>query len=352
MMKRKKILQWIVLIVMFLIISFYFIKIVTYMMHPIDINLENIAGLYGEKKNSLDMVYIGGSACHKYYYPLRAFENDGIASYNYSAASMQPELYIMMIKEILKTQKPELIVIDARAFQYRKETLKEEQDYLEVAYRRVLTGMHMSKDKAEFIENNIGNNKYLEDNKVSYYFDLIKYHRDTKENAINDQIKMAFNLYQNQYKGADLTSVVEMQPINERYNMKEKEPITNTSEKILIDLLRYIKTTDCKYLFVVSPYMEQENEKKNFNYIEKIINEWGYNFLDTNDFYEELNINFETDFYDHAHVNVWGAEKYTDFLGKYIERNYKLPNRKEEYQDWNNLLPNWNEQVRKIKSAN
>lgn len=320
------------------------------MMKPTSIDLKNIAGLYGERNNSLDMVYIGGSACHKYYYPLRAFENYGIASYNYSAASIQPELYKMMIKEILKSQNPKLIVIDARAFQYRKESL--EQDYLEVAYRKVLTGMNPSKDKFEFIEKNIGNGKYLEDEKTSYYFDIIKYHRDTKGILINDSIKMAFNLYKNPYKGADITSVVEKQQKNKKYNTNEKEPITTTSEEILMDLLKYIETTDCKYLFVVSPYIEQENEKKNFNYIEEIVTKSGHNFLDANDFYEEMNINFENDFYDHAHANIWGAEKYTDFLTQYIKQNYSLPDRKEQYQDWNELLPNWNMQVQKTKNTN
>ena len=91
----------------------------TYIMKPSDIALNNIAGFYGEEEDSLDMVYIGGSACYVYYEPLRAFEQNGIASYNFAASTPQVELYKMMIKEILKSQEAEVIVIDARTLQYR-----------------------------------------------------------------------------------------------------------------------------------------------------------------------------------------------------------------------------------------
>lgn len=343
-MKEKKVLKWIVLIILFVIIAFCFIKITTYIMKPMSVDLENIAGLYGEKKNSLDMVYIGGSACFVYWEPLRAFEKDGIASYNYGANTIQPECYKTMIKEILKTQKPELIVIDARAFQYRES----KQPPTEVAYRNVLTGMPLSLNKIQFIQDNV--KKYLEDDEISYYFDIMKYHRETKGQLINQQIKMAFNLYNNPVKGFLLIPKVEKQTKPNIKTMKEKA-VDKQTEEIFLDLLEYIKTTECNYLFIVSPYVEEEEHKENFNYMERIVKEYGYEFLDSNDYYEEMKLNFETDLYNDAHVNIFGADKYTDFLTQYIKKNYQLPDRKQEYQDWNELLPNWNSQVQQTKIA-
>lgn len=345
-MKAKNFLKWSILILIFLIISFNFFKIVTYIMKPTSRDLQNIAGFYGEEKNSLDMVYIGGSAAFVYWEPLRAFENEGIASYDFAANTIQPELYKTMIKEILKTQNPELIIIDARAFQYREK----DQPPGEVPYRNVLTGMPLSINKAEFINNNV--KKYLkQDNTLSYYFDIIKYHRDTKGITINDQIKMAFNKYKHIYKGFSFIPKVEKQPKNSKHNTDIKTPVDIETEEILIDLLEYMKTTDANYLFVVSPYIETKEHKENFNYVAEIVQKYGYNFLDANDFYSEMDIDFDTDFYNYNHVNIFGADKYTDLLTKYVKDNYNLPNRKQNtnYQEWINLLPDWNGYAKAVK---
>lgn len=343
-LKARKIIKWSFLIIIFILISLLFIKVLTYIMKPSCVDLNNIAGFYAEDKNTLDMVYIGGSAAFVYYEPLRAFENEGIASYNYAANTIQPELYKTMIKEILKTQNPEVIIIDARAFQYREE----DQPPTEVAYRNVLTGMPLSLNKLEFIYENV--EKYLKEGKASYCFDLIKYHRNLNGEIINNQIKMAVNMYENPLKGFYFVPKATEQTLVEN-NTEKKTPVAEETEKILIDLLEYCKTTECNYLFVVSPYVEQETHKENFNYISEIINKYGYSFLDANDFYDEMGIDFNKDLYDYNHVNIFGSEKYTDFLIEYLKSNYNLPDRRKEkkYQSWFDLLDNWNNLVNNTK---
>ena len=151
--KFKKSIIPITKIIAFIIIFIFVFTYLTYLMKPDEVSLRNINGYYGEKKNSLDMVYIGGSACFVYWAPLQAFEDEGIASYSYGAYVVQAELYKYLIKEALKTQDPELIVIDARAFQYRENRLPEE-----VHYRNFLTGMSFSLNKLEFINENVEKN--------------------------------------------------------------------------------------------------------------------------------------------------------------------------------------------------
>ena len=47
-------------------------------------------------------------------------------------------------------------------------------------------------------------------------------------------------------------------------------------------------------------------------------------------------MDFSKDFYNIRHVNLFGAEKYTAFLEKYIKENYDLPDHRteEEYKTW------------------
>lgn len=340
---KRKILKWIALIIIFVLVSFNFLKIVTYIMKPNSIDLRIIGGFYGEKKNSLDMVYIGGSASFVYYEPLKAFEDYGIASYNFGANTIQPELYKMMVKEIMKYQNPKLIVIDARAYQYREK----DQPPTEVAYRNVLTGMPLSLNKIEFIKENI--NKNLNMDSTSYYFDIIKYHRNPERVELND-IKMAYNKYENPTKGFYFVPKVEALK-KENFKTDTKKAIAKETEEILIDLLEYLKTIDTKVLFIVSPYIETKDHKESFNYISEKINEYGFEFLDANEYYDDINLDFKKDFYNFNHVNIFGAEKYTDFLSSYMIEKYNLPNHKEDkkYKSWYELLPSWNEQVNSAK---
>ena len=132
------------------------------------------------------------------------------------------------------------------------------------------------------------------------------------------------------------------------------KPIGKETEKLLNELLDYLEKRNVKALFVVSPYLQTKTEKMNFNYIEKIIKSRNQDFLDANDYIKEMNLNYAYDFIDIDHVNIYGAEKYTEFFTKYLVNNYKLPDRRGDKlydEDFNNLIPKWNQNVEETKKA-
>lgn len=332
-------------IIVFIILFIIVFIVLTYIMKPINVNLKNITGFYGEPENSLDMVYIGGSAAFVYWQPLKAYEDSGIVSYNFAINSVQAENYIYMIKEILKTQNPNLIVLDARAFQYRDD---EERGPDSVRYYNFTTGLPFSKNRYEYIENNVP--KYLGEDTLAFHFDLIKYHTNRDELDIKTSLKMMLGTYKNEYKGAAIYQRVA--PIKKQdLKTNNRTSLSLETEKILIELLEYIKTIDCEFLFVVSPYSMPKEDIEKFNYIEEKIENNGFKFLDVNEYYDEMQLDFNTNFYDMNHVNIFGAEKYTNFLESYIKKNYNLPDRREDtnYDSWDKLLKNWHKQIDKTK---
>ncbi len=347
MEKIKKSIIPIIRIILFICLFIFVFTYITYMSKPMRIDLLNIAGLYGEKENSMDVVYIGGSASFVYYEPLKAWEDYGIVAYDYGANTIMPEVYKTMIIEVLKTQKPKLIIIDARSFQYRETDETDAKHPSEVAYRNTLTGMKFSKNKLSFIKNNIG--KYIEDDKLPYYFDLIKYHGTISYDKRN--IDMMYGKYKMPYRGFYFVRK-HLSIEREDFETDEKTELPEETNKILNDLLEYIKQTNTDCLFVVSPYVEETEHKKIFNTIEQIVSDNGYKFLDANEFIEEMDLDYETDFYNNDHVNIYGADKYTEFLSKYIIDNYNIPNRKndKEYEFMNDTLEDWHNEVKKTKT--
>jgi len=79
-------------------------------------DIENIYGFYAEPKNSLDMVMIGPSEVYTGYAPALAWEEYGLKSCNLSIGAVPCNMYKSIVTEIVKRQKPKLLVINASAF--------------------------------------------------------------------------------------------------------------------------------------------------------------------------------------------------------------------------------------------
>ena len=327
------------------------ITFLSYLSKPAKVDKLNISGLYSEK-NKIDVIYVGGSASFVYYEPLRAWEKYGIISYDYGSNTVQIEAYKTMIQEILKNQNPDLMIIDARAIQYREDPNSPDNNPSEKAYRNFLNGMRLSKNKVEFID------KYITDDidengKLSYYFDIIKYHgKELNKYNLKDSIGLTFNTYDNKNKGFYFVEK-HMSLKQKKFMTDEEQELPEKTKELLIELLDYLKESNINCMFVVSPYVEEESHKKIYNSAEKIIKEYGYDFIDFNENTKDMQLDYSTDFYNINHVNIFGADKYTDYLSEYIMNNKDVKSHKEDekYQYWNNYLDEWNEKVNKAKNT-
>ena len=334
-------------IIAFLVVFVLAVHCMTYLAKPGFPDVKNINGFYGEKENSLDMIYIGGSAAFVYYAPLLAWEEYGIVSYVYGANTIQPELYETLIREALKTQHPKLILLDARAFQYRDRENEDAQPPAEIPYRNTLTGMRLSWNKIKFIHENVGTR--ISDQKLSYYLDLLKYHQNIGDYQ-PENLEMLLGTYQHPYSGFHF--VAKQAPIQGySFSTTEKTPVSPDTEAILTDLLDYLDSTGIECVFVVSPYAEKESHKRTYNYVSEIITARGYDFLDLNEKAPLMGLDFEWDYYNEGHVTVFGAEKYTHYLSALLLNQYGLPSRKDDpaYAYLNDRLPGWHEKMDEVK---
>jgi hypothetical protein len=53
-------------------------------------------------------------------------------------------------------------------------------------------------------------------------------------------------------------------------------------------------------------------------------------FLDFNEAYDEIGIDFATDFADYDHLNVAGCQKFSFYFGKVLRTFYELPDHRNE----------------------
>lgn len=292
----------------------------------------HIRGIKNEKKDSIDMVYIGGSAAFVYWQPLKAWNDCGLSSYLMATNTLQAEMIQYYIEEVQIYQNPQLYVIDVRPFQYWG------PDADEAGIRNGSDSMgEFSFIRWKMLNAYIGNRNFPENShRLSFYFDIAKYHTNqdalpspknwkaiySQEPALNKGFEWIDNYANLDHPvGFETDNCVEL-PYG----------AIQTLEK----LLTYCKSKQLQVLFVVCPYCITKDHQERYNFLQKVIEENGFQFLNTNLYLEEMGLDFSTDFYHIAHVNCFGAEKYTAFLEKYIEANYTLPDHRGEaaYDSW------------------
>ena len=353
MKKISKILINIFCTLIIFIMLFSFIPI-TYLIRPQNVNRQNLAGFYAEPDNSLDMVYIGGSAAFVFWEPLRGFNNFGFTSYNFAHNSIIPLSLQFCVEEVLKTQSPEVLLIDLRPFQYGDFTGGVDLDtFHEVYIRNCTDNMKYSSTRNKLIEVSTRTRKSF-----SYYFDFFKYKSLIPQNIglmvtkninydyIDNEALHPYKTFLFDYNTVELT-------FTDLKSVTEKKELSPKLTQCLIDLLEYCKSRNQKTLFIVHSYIQEEEHKMKYNFIEEIIESYGFDYLNTNDYYQEIGLDYSKDFYDKDHVNVFGAEKYTDFLGAYLKEHYTLPDKRNDpvFSDWHTLYTEFQRVSNEVKGV-
>lgn len=339
MKRNQKIIWGIVVFVICFAGSFLGLS---YLLRPVTISRKNICGFYAEEDDSLDAVFIGGSDCYTSWQPLQAWNQHGFTSYNFAIDALQPQVIKFALEEIRRTQSPELFVIDLRPFQYGD--LVSEQEGI-INMERVAPFRNFS-DNIKYSSNrwsviNAGAPKAEE--KWTYYFDIAKYHSGLY--ALIDKENWMYIFNEKKLLSRGFECYDEANPISflDTTAITDENKLSQEVDLLLIDLLEYCRRNDLRVLFLVYAYSNSELDQKKYNYMERIIGEYEFDFLNMNDYFGDIQLNVYEDFHDVDHVNLLGSDKITNFLGKYLVESYHLSDKRNvpAYEQWNIDYEKW-----------
>lgn len=342
----KRVFQIIKPFVFIAIFCILFINVSYILRYESDIK-ERFMGFYAEENNTIDMVMIGSSPVHPYWGGVLAYNEYGFTSYPLSTNNQNPAVMKYIIREAEKTQSPRLYVCEVRMFTYTQEYFDNKGDSI---IRNVTDNLKYSANRVNLINDIISSKG---GSRLPYYFDIMKYHSNWK-NCLNAEfLKQGDYEEKSNLKGFLFEPSINEIEKNDFKSVKDEKPIPTEQEKILRELLSEIKEKNLNALFVVAPFEMNENNHKMSNYMGRIIEEAGYEYLDFNNMYDELGIDFCMDFYNAGHMNIFGAEKYTKWLGHYISENYDLPDHRgdDSYSDWDESYKVWSKQAEETKEA-
>lgn len=334
--------SWLVKNIAFLIVFSHLFMSVSYVLRPFDKESRNIImGFYAEEQDSLDVVLVGASSIYTYWVPLEAYKEYGFTSYNFGSPAMHPESLLPNIKEILKYQSPQVLIIDLRRFSSNQTLIsnnrfRQNVDSLKYSLNRVQSILEVVPNRMD--ENN-------DTNIYNYLFDIAQYH-STWKTLNSNRIESYNNINENYQKGHILNSIVDKQIDNFRINNNISE-VSQPNEytiKLFENLIQYLLSIETNIVFLVSPYDESVSHRMYHNYYETIINQNGFKYINANDYLNEMEVtNYIQYFYNDRHMNIFGAEKFTEFLGNYLIENYDLPDKRNSpnYSYWHDDYVLW-----------
>lgn len=299
-----------------------------------------------EEEAPIDVLFLGGSSTLVFWSPMLAFDRYGISSYNFSDSAMAPSLMSGLIEESMSYCSPKLYVLDLRGFENwesHPETFSEGffrnyTDVLPYSWNRMKL-IHYASQFADFAYS-----------PQALYADLIYYHGEWRTwNNVNWERKY-INLQKGQFMPDNYPHRVVT--LNAYPEVTDRRPLSEKIVTILHDLLDYIEERNLPVLFLLNAYaFPNEEVRATYNSLFDILEERGIPYLDTNLYYEEMGLNGKTDFYDVNHVNAIGAEKYTDWLARWLIEQYGLADHRDDpqFQSWKEELPQFHEKLENAK---
>ena len=285
---------------------------------------------YLDNAGEYDVLFIGNSHVVNDIFPFVLWRNYGIASYNFGGNGNTMPVTYWQMRLALSYAKPKLVVVDMNDIDLNDKVTGHSSNI-----HTTLDVFPISKLKYEALEDlmDIPGVYDFDGNEImkmrwEYLFTLGKYHSRWSQINGND-----FHPEYSKTKGAHVAIDVQG-PIEYEITDEHMEE----SGWGFVYLRRIIE--DCQaqgigVLLVNLPYPADEKQQMSANTVYDLASQYGIEYI--NFVSMDQVVDYNVDLFDgNSHLNPSGANKVSDYLGKFIADHYGIPDRREEkaYQHW------------------
>lgn len=288
----------------------------------------NMKKFYELEKNTVDVLVLGSSHAFEDFNTGVLWDDYGMSSY-ILGGSVQPmwNTYYYL-KEALKTQTPELIVLEGYMTVWDQEFIDDS---------RIIKnnfGLKWSLDKIESVKISSPKDRWKD-----FFLEYIQYHTRYTELKSEDFLKnQGYRLYDD-WKGFGCNMETNSLESVDVSKVSDRLPLYEKTEKYYRAVLELARDKNIPIVVVISPYAGiSDIEQKKFNSANDIANEYGARFINTNLLLKEMNIDYNTDAADVAHLNYRGNQKFSKYIGSYLKSNYNISSHynDKKYKIWEN----------------
>lgn len=277
-----------------------------------------------ETNETYDVLYLGSSHAVMGILPMEIWNEYGITSFNLANGGQKLNGDYWILKNALEQKRPELVVLDVYTV-----TIDQKWDETTINFlHESLDPIPMSKTKIDAIYDLVP-----EEKRLAFLWPFSTYH-NRWESVNRDFFISNTSCQKGAYENTDhvdprVTSM-EALPVLERTDADMRETV---GKEYLRKSIELCQEQGVPILLTAIPFKGNEEELRFMNSVYKIAEEYGVPFINGA---EEAVVNPECDFLDATHLNSSGARKWSSFLGKYLQEQYGLLDRRSDaaYAGW------------------
>ncbi len=289
-------------------------------------------------ENTVDVLVLGSRHAFEDINPAILYEKYGIAAFDLGGSVQSLWNTFYYLKEALKSQKPQLIVLEAYGTVVDME-YSDSSPAIKNTY-----GMRWSRDKAEAIEASVPAESFYE-----FLIGPLQYHGRYLEVSEEDVLPYMGREGRFKYwKGFENNMAVREQLMPNVSHVKFSVELSEKSESYYRQIIELAQESKIPILVVIVPYsgINDYDQGKYLRAME-IAAEYGVPFINYNTQMSEIGLEPSTDFADSAHLNYLGNQKFTEYFGRYLTENYDLTDRRGEsdYYTWEMNLKYYRESL-------
>ena len=273
------------------------------------------ASIAAERKDGIDVIVLGDSESYTSVSPMQLWKEQGLSSYVCGQPGQKIQETYFMLKTALQSQSPKVVLMETNLMFRDPGPVKNIQSSFAQTAR--------------------------------YHFPLLRFHNLWK--LMFDGKKPGEAVY----KGFSIRSSVD--PFDSGDYMKETEEVQEMPQAVTFymeEIMELCRRSGAELFLVSAPSPKNYSYRKH-NAIENYAKEKGLTYVDLNLKIKELGITWQKDSYDKGdHLNLYGAQKVTRWLGTYLKQNYELTDHRNDpaYEDWNELSKKYEEAVKKASA--
>lgn len=285
---------------------------------------------YYESTVPHEVLFLGDCEVYENISTVTLFENYGISSYIRGSAQQLTWQSYFLLEDTLRYETPEVVVFNVLALKYGE---PQSESY----NRMTLDGMRWSSSKWDAINASMTEGEHM----VDYVFPLLRYHSRWDELTSTDfehvfsRDRVTVNGY---YMRCDIVPEGEFplaMPLAD-YTLPE------TSMDYLARIAELCRENDIELVLIKAPtlyphWYEQWDEQVREFARENNVPYINYIYLRDN-----MGLDMSVDTYDAGlHLNITGAEKFADYLGRYLTDNYELT----DFRDVADVAREWEDDI-------
>lgn len=280
--------------------------------------------LYAQEEDTCDVLLLGSSHVGMNLDAEVFWSEYGIPAYSLWG-SVQPfwNSYYFML-EALKTQTPEVLVLDAYAatfpFEYSDDARQETN----------VVGMHLNSNKIKAIMASAPKERWLD-----MVLEYPLYHSRITELTEDDFLHFPWSEGLENDKGTGWRYGVGDYSVEDVTGITDAAPLHPKEEEYLRKIIETCQSNAIPLVLIKTPTIGRSEEQPQYNRVAEVANEYGVPFLNMNIMDGETGICAE-DFWTDGHLNTNGARKVSSWLASYLVNNYNLTDHRGDsgYSSW------------------